>query len=139
MNTPHDKYDSICICHRCIEENDIRGEAGIFPLSSTRMIVCPECGNKRCPKATDHRFLCTGSNEPGQVGETERYYEGKGCQCEARSESECACTDVDWTTKEVYELREIIQNLRTLVDRQAREIINLYSTVEQLRKEIDDE
>lgn len=31
-------------------------------------IVCPTCGNKRCPKATDHRFDCTGSNEPGQHG-----------------------------------------------------------------------
>ena len=33
-----------------------------------RMILCPECGNKRCPKASDHNFSCTGSNEPGQIG-----------------------------------------------------------------------
>jgi len=33
-----------------------------------RMFLCPECGNKRCPKATDHRLKCTGSNEPGQAG-----------------------------------------------------------------------
>ena len=32
------------------------------------MIVCSECGNKRCPKATDHRNDCTGSNDPGQPG-----------------------------------------------------------------------
>jgi len=32
------------------------------------MILCPECGNKRCPKATDHEFKCTGSNEPMQPG-----------------------------------------------------------------------
>lgn len=32
------------------------------------MIVCRNCGNKRCPKATDHRSDCTGSNEPGQTG-----------------------------------------------------------------------
>lgn len=32
------------------------------------MIVCSECGNKRCPKATDHRLTCTRSNEPGQAG-----------------------------------------------------------------------
>ncbi len=31
-------------------------------------IVCPTCGNKRCPKATFHEFRCTGSNEPGQPG-----------------------------------------------------------------------
>jgi len=33
-----------------------------------RMIVCPICGNKRCPKASDHTLDCTGSNEPGQEG-----------------------------------------------------------------------
>jgi hypothetical protein len=31
-------------------------------------IVCQVCGNKRCPKATDHELACTGSNEPGQAG-----------------------------------------------------------------------
>lgn len=37
-------------------------------LSCSKMILCPECGNKRCPKASDHRLQCTGSNEPGQAG-----------------------------------------------------------------------
>lgn len=55
-----------CICHRCIKENDLR--EGAFPLSSTRMILCPACGNKRCPKASDHRLACTESNESGQEG-----------------------------------------------------------------------
>lgn len=32
------------------------------------MIVCNQCGNKRCPMATDHNHECTGSNEPGQKG-----------------------------------------------------------------------
>jgi hypothetical protein len=32
------------------------------------MIVCPTCGNKRCPHASDHRYECTQSNEPGQPG-----------------------------------------------------------------------
>lgn len=36
--------------------------------SLARMFLCPTCGNKRCPKATDHRLECTGSNEPGQKG-----------------------------------------------------------------------
>lgn len=31
------------------------------------MVVCATCGNKRCPHATDCRYLCTGSNEPGQL------------------------------------------------------------------------
>lgn len=29
---------------------------------------CRECGNKRCPKGTDHTLTCTDSNEPGQPG-----------------------------------------------------------------------
>jgi len=33
-----------------------------------RMILCSECGNKRCPKATDHRLDCTNSNDSGQEG-----------------------------------------------------------------------
>jgi len=56
-----------CICHRCIREKDIRNEWGM-PISSSQMIVCPECGNKRCPHASDHRFACTKSNQPGQAG-----------------------------------------------------------------------
>jgi hypothetical protein len=32
------------------------------------MIVCSDCGNKRCPKASNHRHKCTGSNEVGQYG-----------------------------------------------------------------------
>jgi hypothetical protein len=32
------------------------------------MLICPKCGNKRCPHASDHRLACTSSNEPGQVG-----------------------------------------------------------------------
>ncbi len=35
-------------------------------------IVCTTCGNKRCPKATNHELVCSGSNEPGQPGS---YYE----------------------------------------------------------------
>ena len=48
-----------CGCHRCIKE---RNEARIH------MILCPTCGNKRCPKASDHDLACTNSNEPGQAG-----------------------------------------------------------------------
>lgn len=32
------------------------------------MVLCPTCGNKRCPMATDAALACTGSNEPGQPG-----------------------------------------------------------------------
>ncbi|EOC6721010.1 TPA: hypothetical protein ACGSC5_004112 [Escherichia coli] len=37
-------------------------------MNDMRFVVCPECGNKRCPHANDHRNACTGSNEPGQEG-----------------------------------------------------------------------
>jgi chromosome segregation ATPase len=40
------------------------------------------------------------------------YYPGKGCQCYAHSEYECACPDVDWTETEVYELREQLEALK---------------------------
>lgn len=37
-------------------------------LNDMRFVVCPDCGNKRCPRANDHRNACTGSNETGQEG-----------------------------------------------------------------------
>lgn len=37
-------------------------------VTDMRFVVCPECGNKRCPHANDHRNACTGSNAPGQEG-----------------------------------------------------------------------
>jgi hypothetical protein len=57
-----------CECHYCIESKGIKGEGGILPLNLTQMILCPVCGNKRCPHASDHRLACTASNEPGQAG-----------------------------------------------------------------------
>jgi hypothetical protein len=47
-------------CHSCF-----KASGGVM---LDRMILCSECGNKRCPKASDHNFSCTGSNEPGQWG-----------------------------------------------------------------------
>lgn len=32
-----------------------------------RMVLCPTCGNKRCPKALNHRYQCTRSNAVDQV------------------------------------------------------------------------
>ena len=59
--------DAECLCHRCCEENNIKGPDG-FPFPSCAMILCKKCGNKRCPQASDHRLECTRSNEPGQDG-----------------------------------------------------------------------
>jgi hypothetical protein len=39
-----------------------------FDLRMVRMFLCPQCGNKRCPHAADHRLACTNSNETGQKG-----------------------------------------------------------------------
>lgn len=38
-------------------------------LKDMRFVVCPECHNKRCPKAQYHGFKCTNSNEANQKGE----------------------------------------------------------------------
>ncbi|ENJ4023039.1 hypothetical protein AB1D33_002210 [Enterobacter hormaechei] len=47
-----------CWCHTCRP----------VTISDMRFVVCPDCGNKRCPHANYHRNACTGSNEPGQEG-----------------------------------------------------------------------
>lgn len=58
-----------CHCHRCIgEKNLVEREGSFLPMNSTRMILCPQCGNKRCPHASDHDLACTNSNDPGQPG-----------------------------------------------------------------------
>lgn len=48
-----------CHCQKCIRANDM------YPMF---MILCPVCGNKRCPHASDHEYECTNSNESGQEG-----------------------------------------------------------------------
>jgi len=53
-----------CWCHKCNENKLVNG----IPFAMTRMILCPNCGNKRCPKASDHTLQCTNSNEPNQAG-----------------------------------------------------------------------
>ncbi len=58
-------FDQACGCYRCMGlKYDERGN----PLTMSTFIVCPDCGNKRCPKSTDHTLACTNSNEPGQSG-----------------------------------------------------------------------
>ncbi len=46
-------------CSQCYRD------AKTLPLS---MVVCDTCGNKRCPKALNHRFVCTNSNALNQIG-----------------------------------------------------------------------
>lgn len=47
-----------CPCYRCDGS----------PALRERMYLCGQCGGKMCPRATDCRLACTGSNEPGQRG-----------------------------------------------------------------------
>jgi hypothetical protein len=54
-----------CWCHAC--NSNKRDDMGL-PYALTHMILCPDCGNKRCPKASHHNLACTRSNEPGQMG-----------------------------------------------------------------------
>ena len=68
---------SNCNCRKCLQE---RGEMLAYGVGSTLlnmpgpnpgfygMVVCPTCGNKRCPHATEHNNAGTNSNEPGQPG-----------------------------------------------------------------------
>lgn len=66
----------ICNCHRCADYLEVlarsldalANEEHDWAEFNGGMIVCPDCGNKRCPHASDHRLECTRSNEPGQLG-----------------------------------------------------------------------
>jgi len=69
--TPGDFYPINCGCGRCDEL--VRSQIYEIDGNGIRyacrfMIVCPKCGNKRCPRASHHDYQCTGSNEPGQTG-----------------------------------------------------------------------
>lgn len=58
-----------CWCLRCARERGDKPSASIgLRFDSGPMIVCSTCGNKRCPRAADHRNACTNSNAPGQAG-----------------------------------------------------------------------
>ena len=57
-----------CHCYECVKDIDAYPNFPGIKIPSLQMILCPECGNKRCPHATDHRLPCTGSNESGQLG-----------------------------------------------------------------------
>lgn len=63
-----DKYT--CWCYNCNKER--KTEHGI-PFTLTHMILCPKCGNKRCPHSTDHNLECTNSNDPNQPGSRYQY------------------------------------------------------------------
>ena len=57
-------------CHKCLSGKVAFVALGAIeiPVTATRMILCPTCGCKRCPKASDCQLDCTNSNLPGQEG-----------------------------------------------------------------------
>ena len=61
----------------------------------------------------------------------EKYIPGEGCQCNAHSEAECGC-DVDWTPREVYELRKERDRLL-----EEREQWRMSSVCRELREQRD--
>jgi hypothetical protein len=65
-----------CGCIKCVDARQTEALALGNPDAWARMVItmslCPVCGNKRCPKASNHEFECTGSNEPGQEGSVYR-------------------------------------------------------------------
>lgn len=61
-----------CGCYACIGNKPVT-EGSWITVGMSMMIVCAECGNKRCPHGTDHRHACTGSNEGNQPGSRYRY------------------------------------------------------------------
>ena len=44
---------STCWCETCRP----------IKIGDIRMVLCPECGNKRCPRATNHIYQCTARKE----------------------------------------------------------------------------
>jgi hypothetical protein len=68
MSTAEEVWGMKLCCIKCYELQSLTPTQVI----SRPMFLCPSCGCKRCPKATDHNLDCTGSNLPGQPGS---YYE----------------------------------------------------------------
>lgn len=54
-----------CWCITCTE---FRHLLRPYSFGFGYFIVCPDCGNKRCPKATNHDHACTNSNAADQPG-----------------------------------------------------------------------
>ena len=98
-----------CQCRQCLRDRHegVEFAPGVFlPAEVLRMVLCPTCGNKRCPHATDHRHGCTGSNEPGQAGSV--YYSAHLIAF--------GCDATDEMAREIERLRAERDRLRDLVD-----------------------
>lgn len=72
---PHGPHRECSDCLTADYNRRFEGDSAIRVLSDllrhplkSAVIVCPTCGAKRCPKATNHARRCTNSNAPGQPG-----------------------------------------------------------------------
>jgi hypothetical protein len=65
-----------------------------------RFIVCPDCGNKRCPRANFHEHACTNSNAVGQPGSSWEHVKPAGIAppTPARSGEDVRCVHCGQTT-----------------------------------------
>lgn len=54
-------------CYECYVKGTMNSDV-LERMARMRMFTCRICGNKRCPKGTNHNLNCTNSNEPGQKG-----------------------------------------------------------------------
>ncbi len=58
ISLPDTSVPTKCGCLKCIQTRGDKSPSGL-PLEATMMIVCPKCGDKRCPHAEDHSKECT--------------------------------------------------------------------------------
>jgi len=63
-----DKKINDCGCASCSSEQSKSQKGDLTSLpEAVKMVLCEECGNKRCPHAFNHDFNCSGSNDLGQL------------------------------------------------------------------------
>lgn len=96
-----------CWCEKCRP----------ITLEDMRMVLCPECGNKRCPRATDHNNDCTNSNEPGQPGNS---YPARRL--------------TDALTEEIARLHELLQQIVRHHDEAMRAAVGDEANYHQMRR-----
>lgn len=107
--------------------------------SRSYMIVCPVCHNKRCPKAENHEYRCTGSNAVGQVGVPEGAGEFTECDtCRAKPGSPLLCSGCLANRATIASLQSEVANLRNEVD-DTRKLLAQYGRtgLERLHRAIE--
>ena len=75
-------------------------------MKSTTLELCNSC---QAPLSVNWT-KCGVCGSKREVMEWELTCDGQECKCWARTESECSC-HVDWTPREVYELRRALHDI----------------------------